>query len=827
MSNTTSNATTSAGDFTNYKPHTLNPGAGWALLTTSVYCGLLIMLFPLFIAIRQWAKRQRDKKRPTKAAAPPVACLPRKREYYQPSQPILYSRRRRRRHQAQISGNFLSTTLGRLRCRRATTPCCGADGDAVEDAVDDRSTAFAVYPPVAPPQRMPSVTPYQPPTQLVAHQDSLAFESTTRHSTKGGVTTPTTVDGDGNEDDAFDATDFWTRVVDDFVVDVPVEDFSIVEKRNTKADDDTTTYIQLQGQKYEIDLCCSGPRPWTRYFWSPGFRRKVKHCARNDTECRKILRLATPFALHTTVQDVCHLLETIAVSRLLGAKAVSAYVAVEFLLTLATMVLEGVVSSLTVLCGQAVGAQQMVRVGRYVQLAVLYHQVWLVPIAILGWNFADDVSIWLGFDTETAQMALPYARYAVIAELIGVHDDALHLVLDVVKREQYSALVSGLRAASSLLLILAVFVISSGAQLWMMGVIHVVVAIAFLAINLRTILKNKWLGEDFWKGAIGSPCWNDVTTLLKFTKTALPLSLGYVVEYCEWEVLFLFASSQGPAELAVWGLLGALWDVAENIGAAFADAAEVRVAQLLGRGHPAEARYAAHKCVFMGVLSSFAIALVLFSLTGCLPRWITTDETLQSMLRDLFPQFCLGLAVLSFGTMSWSILCAQGRASLATFLCLAGTVGVTLPCAILTTAVLNFNLHGLLTSVVLGYATSGVLISFVMATTNWKKISDGLSSKHPANEKGTGVTETDDESNDSEPDYDDYDWDELPTHGACITRLCTSQQAYLVLACSHKSSRSSGVHGTKLGSGPSFQSCKQSLDRIVTERTNRGDYAWI
>jgi Na+-driven multidrug efflux pump len=104
----------------------------------------------------------------------------------------------------------------------------------------------------------------------------------------------------------------------------------------------------------------------------------------------------------------------------------------------------------------------------------------------------------------------------------------------------------------------------------------------------------------------------------------------------QWEVLTIFASVMGPAEVAAWGMLGFVWDTFERITAGFADAAEVRIGFRMGAGQPHHAKLAAYKAMYMAVVVSLFSTGVLFILAGHLPRWLTPDPTLQKMVRT-FP----------------------------------------------------------------------------------------------------------------------------------------------------------------------------------------------
>ena len=476
--------------------------------------------------------------------------------------------------------------------------------------------------------------------------------------------------------------------------------------------------------KYDIDLCC-GKRPWYCYFVSRGFLRKLWKCASWDDEMSKIAGLVVPYTLHAAVTHVFGLMEIVVIGQLIAgnnAALLGAYFAVHFVLSLSTMLLNGMINSLTVLCRNAVSARNFELAGKFVQFAVVLYHFGLLPIAAVFWGHMDDMVIWLGFDEEEAAEAKTYGRLAFLAVAVNACHTALHHMLNATGFEWYSSVMDMIHSFARLAGVFVAGWLVDDTPLWMVGAVHLTVAILFGCINLAIVLYNQWL-MGFWNGFRGCAL-RDRNAVRTFLKTAGPLSVGYVVEYCEWDILFVFAAAQGPAEVAVWGLLGHIWEFSENIGEAIADAAEVRVAHLLGSHRPALARYSSHKSLLLGVMTSLFMATVTLGVRNYLPPWLTTDETLQLMLSDLLPLVCVGLAALTFGSMSWTILCAQGRMRLATAIAFLGSACVTLPLAVVSTVVLNFNLQGLLSSIVIGHALSGIVNSFIMITSKWEKISE-------------------------------------------------------------------------------------------------------
>lgn len=568
----------------------------------------------------------------------------------------------------------------------------------------------------------------------------------------------------------------------------------------TVAKKESVALSAVNKNKYGIDLCC-GRRPWYAYFFSRGFLRKVRKCASWDEEMKKIGGLAIPYTLHAAITHVFALLEIVIIGQLIAgdnAKLLGAYFAIDFVLSLSTMLLDGIVNSLTVLCSHAVGARNFELAGKYVQLALLLHQTIFLPLVVLFWNHIDGIVIMLGFEEDEAAEAQAYGRFVFLTAGVEVFDTVIHHMLDVTGFAWYASLMDMTHALVSLLGVYAVGFFIIDPPLWMVGAIHLACSTTFCLLNGSIVVYKQWL-LGFWTG-FRSIALRDKRAVRTFFQTAGPLAFGYVVEYCEWEILFVLAAFQGPAEVAVWGLLGYIWEFAEYIGEAIADATEVRVANLLASQRPALARYSSHKSLFLGVMTSLGMASLILGLRRHLPSWLTTDETLQGMLSDLLPLVCVGLAALTFGSMSWTILCAQGRMRLATAVTLFGSVLITLPLSVVSTFVLNYNLQGLLASIVIGYGLSGIVNSFIMVTSKWERISVKVAKRNednsdkpkpkvasrrearptndmdydasvevelsdmnglslPDNLNTTADTSDEDESNST---YEDYDWEELP-----------------------------------------------------------------
>lgn len=184
--------------------------------------------------------------------------------------------------------------------------------------------------------------------------------------------------------------------------------------------------------------------------------------------------------------------------------------------------------------------------------------------------------------------------------------------------------------------------------------------------------------------------------------------------------------------MAAWGILDTIWSATHELIDAIADASEVRCAFLLGSGDPDRAKVSAYKSMLIGVFAGIYLTALIYICGDDLPTWLTTDPTLQKLLRDLLPLFGLGNLVMALDTMSWTLLGSQGRYRLATVIvCLASWI-VTIPLAVLFSVHLNVNLQGQMTAFIIGYLAMGVTHSYYLLVSDWNKLSMSVMEDHEA-----------------------------------------------------------------------------------------------
>ncbi|KAL7564251.1 hypothetical protein ACA910_012277 [Epithemia clementina (nom. ined.)] len=520
-----------------------------------------------------------------------------------------------------------------------------------------------------------------------------------------------------------------------------------------------------------IDLCC-GKRPWWRFLCSRRFRHKVAKCASWDSEMEGLLNSAIPSTFTVLLAHLLGLAEVAVLGRLFGTVELSAYYSVELVFTLSTMIMEGAQTSLYSLCSHAVAAGKHHLAGQMVQLAVVFYQILLIPFAYVGIAYLEEIVLWLGFDQAVVDSAYAYAQVGFLHEFLGPIDQGLYYLLEVTGNEVYATALGLISSATSLTCVLYLGLCHQDtASLRDIGVIHLVLECIFVVVNVVVIWWNGWL-KGYWSGMVGSLALTNGRAVRLFLKQAIPLALGYIMTFGEWEVLFVFAGYMGPAEVAVWGLLGSVWEALEEIGLASADAAEERVAYLLGSGQTKRARYCAHKSLFVSVVSAAVCILPVAVFQQDVSRWFTNDETLQRLFGELIPYVCAGYVTMVFGSMSWTLLGAQDRSGLATAMGFVGSWGVALPLSVLSTMVLGYDLKGLASSVMIGYACSGALNTYFLMQSNWEKLARRIQKRSEQeqvkwyNQSSTTNKERSTRYNEATLDvrFDDLDWNQLPKY---------------------------------------------------------------
>ena len=195
-----------------------------------------------------------------------------------------------------------------------------------------------------------------------------------------------------------------------------------------------------------------------------------------------------------------------------------------------------------------------------------------------------------------------------------------------------------------------------------------------------------------------------------------------------------------------WAVLGFVWDVFESTTEAIGDAGEVRCSYQLGKGRPALAKLSSYKAIFIAACVALVVTIIFLSLSNVLPSWLTTDETIQSMLSDLFPLIALGNITMNMGMVCWALVGAQGRYRLATTVAMACSFFITIPLAAIFTIWLKVDLQGLTFSVVVGYTITAMILSIIVLMSDWESLSQKIQDRVAVEDESDADDDSDDDS---------------------------------------------------------------------------------
>ncbi|KAL7428880.1 hypothetical protein ACHAXM_001442 [Skeletonema potamos] len=454
---------------------------------------------------------------------------------------------------------------------------------------------------------------------------------------------------------------------------------------------------------------------------------------RYDNETKRLLRLSIPFTIRAIIFTTSDLMIIGFISQYLVTDAMVAFAFVNLTIGTTSAFWGGYVEAVSSLGSMAYGAKNYFAVGQCVQLSVAFYVSCQIPFFFVWGRLIRGIILLFGFDETAAEMASKFIWVALPLEVMKGIQRSFRAFLEVIEYEAYANV---LACVTSIIMVMLSWVALHfyDADLVILGLIMLGSNVFFLLLNIMLCIGFGWL-EKYEVGLIRSLAFRNRPLVKEFLKTSAPLALGSLLASAEWELLTVFAAFLGPAEAAAWAVLKYLWDVFESTTEAFAGAGEIRVSYQLGKGRPQLARLSSYKCMFMGLAASTVMSTIFLSLINVLPQFLTTDRTIQGMLRTLFPLMALGNVTMSVGMVCWSLVGAQLRYPLATTIATLCSFGITLPLGAIFTIGLNYDLKGLTFSVVVGYVMAAMLLSTVLLMSDWEKLSERIRGKLLADEE--------------------------------------------------------------------------------------------
>jgi len=466
--------------------------------------------------------------------------------------------------------------------------------------------------------------------------------------------------------------------------------------------------------------------------------------ANYDAETKKLLKLGIPFTFSGAIESVFDAIAVALISKYLGVNALSAYVVTNLLIGLSETLVGGVSASLETLCAHAIGCDNFYLAGQYVQIASITYILVSIPFLGMWWFTMGDCIRLFRMNEQVVEIGVKYTKVVIFDYMVDGVFGNFYTLLDIngqVTQATAFDIITGLTDCILTWMLLAnwedVDLFWIGASMLFMSTVH------YFSFTLLALCKG-WL-DPFWEGMVKSVAFRNTEAVKNVLKTAIPLSLGYILEYGEWEALTFFAAILGPAEVAAWGILESIWDLFEASTYGIASAGSIQLALHLGRGDIEACKRSTGKTLFISSVLSILITAVYFIVGDAFPALFTDDETLLRILNATIPIVGLGKIFMNFGMISWSLVGAQGRYRLSTTVSAIMSFFVTLPLSALSCVIFRFSLDGLVGAIVVGYSTTGLILSYALLRSDWDSISETIQEMNNAEDEEYSESSSEDE----------------------------------------------------------------------------------
>ena len=462
---------------------------------------------------------------------------------------------------------------------------------------------------------------------------------------------------------------------------------------------------------------------------------------RYDRETKRILRLAIPFTFSAIANNASELIILAIISHTLGTDAMVAYAMTYGLVGITFSFMGGWHEAVTSLVSMAYGAQNYDLAGQYVQIACISYVLCEIPVGITWVATMSKILLLMGFDDSVAMLGQDFVWVRILINIMtGVNE----CLLDFLAAVEYAAFanvmycVGYVGSAGGV----ALFAYQFDASLVVLGLVILVNCCLLFFVIILFLLKMEGV-QKFETGLFFSCAWTDMSVVKDVLRVALPLAFGSLLAYAEWEILTLFATVLGPAEVATWAVMGFVWDMFESTTEAIGDASEVRVAYQLGKGRPSMAKVAGYKSMFIALMSSILVSIIFISLKVVLPSWLTSDATIQDMLAEMFPLVALGNVTMTMGMVCWAVIGAQGRYHLSTLIAITCAFVVTIPIGAVMVS-MRIDLQGLAFALSTGYTATAMILSACVLMSDWENLSKKI--REQVDTDGLSVSSDDDNS---------------------------------------------------------------------------------
>lgn len=387
--------------------------------------------------------------------------------------------------------------------------------------------------------------------------------------------------------------------------------------------------------------------------------------------------------------------------------------------TITFAIFEGTATALDTLCPRAYGAGDYELMSLRVQRCVLMSWLMFVPCAFAWWH-ADFFLKYIIASEEVVRLTTQFLRILIVG-------GPAYIFFEDGKRFLQAQGI--FEAGTGILFVSApINIVASWYLVWNethgIGFIGapIVAAANFWLMALLMILYVRFID--------GSDCWFGIFSFKELTSEwdqllhlAIPGVIMLESEYIAYEIMTLFASYFGTAELAAQSTVSSIASVMYMVPFAISIAASTRIANFIGAQNIGAAKMATKTALMASVVAGALNCFVLITFRYHIARLFTLDPEVIALVGDLFLplvgtiQFFDAIASVSNG-----VLRAQGAQRIGGVINFLAYYAFGLPLALVLCKFLGLELKGLWLGIGSGMILIAITEPAYIYFTDWEQI---------------------------------------------------------------------------------------------------------
>ena len=225
------------------------------------------------------------------------------------------------------------------------------------------------------------------------------------------------------------------------------------------------------------------------------------YIANFDSESKRILHLGIPFTISSMSDAIFDAITTALISNYLGVKSLSAFIVVNLLIELSTLVSGGLVESVDTICAHAIGAENYKLAGQYVQISTVLYIGLSIPLFTLWYFVMGDCIRLFGFGDDVVAIGEEYTKIVVFDYIMDGIADAYTELLDMTGYATQGMIFDVVTGAIDILVVWLLLAFAPGMSLFWVGAAHLIGTVVCFIVFTSICICLGWL-DPFLEGMV-------------------------------------------------------------------------------------------------------------------------------------------------------------------------------------------------------------------------------------------------------------------------------------------------------------------------------------